>query len=107
MVRCCNFFFSNRRVIHHRFKGFFEFEEQDEQVETDSVEETPQIPPKEAAARFYFGLTLQLAGEDITKIKQIENMPVYLVLNTASQIKDRRIAERNEIKKMQQTKVRK
>jgi hypothetical protein len=34
-------------------------------------------------------------------------MPVYLVLNTASQIKDRRIAERNEIKKMQQQKVRK
>lgn len=76
-----------------------------EQDEDTGVEDTPKIPAKEAAARFYFGLTLTLANEDITKIQQIENMPVYLVLNTASQIKDKRIQEQNEIKKMQNKRV--
>jgi hypothetical protein len=103
---CIHFFFANRRAIHYRFKNFFEYDEQDEQTEDTGVEDTPQIPPKEAAARFYFGLTLSIANEDITKLQQIENMSVYLVLNSASVLKDRRIKEQEEIKKLKNQKIR-
>jgi hypothetical protein len=98
----CQFFFSNRQVIHHRFRKFFEIQDEDNDDTTEGVEDTPKIRPKEATARFYFTLTFQLAGEDITKLKQIENMSVYLVLNAASLLKDKRIQEMNELKKLEQ-----
>jgi hypothetical protein len=60
------------------------------------------MAPKEATSRFYFSLTFQLAGEDITKVTQINQMPLYLILNGASLLKDKRIKEMNEIKKMEQ-----
>jgi len=39
-------------------------------------------------------------------MKQIEEMSVYLLLNTASVLKDRRIKEQEEIKKLQNQKIR-
>jgi len=45
-------------------------------------------------------LTYQLAKEDLTKFHQIEDMSVYLCLNTASLIKDKIISEQNEMKKI-------
>ena len=59
-----------------------------------------EMAPREAAARFYFQLTLSLSQEDLTKMSQINSLPVYLVLNTASIIKDERTREQNEIKKL-------
>jgi len=58
------------------------------------------MAPKEAAARFYFQLTLGLSQQDLTKMSQINSLPVYLVLNTASIIKDERIREQNEMKQL-------
>jgi hypothetical protein len=69
--------------------------------DNEGVEDTPTMGKKESTARFYFTLTLQLANEDITKIKQIDKMSVYLVLNTASILKDKRTKEINEMKKQQ------
>lgn len=77
-------------------------EDKDEQTGDEGVEDFATLHPREATARFYFTLTFALAKEDITKIKQIENMSVYLVLNTASLLKDKRIQEMNEIRKMEQ-----
>jgi hypothetical protein len=43
-----------------------------------------------------------LAQNDITKFSQINQLPVYLVLNTASIQKDERIREQNELKKQKE-----
>lgn len=95
-----NFFFANKSSISRKYKEFFGTQtEVNEDVESDS-EETTTIPPSEATARFYFQLTYQLAKEDLTKFHQIEEMSVYLCLNTCSLIKDRNIQEQNEIKKL-------
>ena len=95
-----HFFFAYKSSISRKYKEFFGNEEQ---VETDiesDTEETTTIPPSEATARFYFQLTYQLAKEDLTKFHQIEDMSVYLCLNTASLIKDKIISEQNEMKKI-------
>lgn len=64
------------------------------------MDETPQISPKESSSRFYFELTLSLCQEDITKFPMVEGMNVYLILNTCSVLKDRRIKEENELKQL-------
>jgi len=77
----------------------------DDEIQEDDdqgVEDTPQMGKKESTARFYFTLTFQLANEDITKIKQIDKMSVYLILNTAAHLKDKRIKEMNDLKKLEQ-----
>jgi len=77
---------------------------EDTPVETDTQgdEDVTQMDPTQSAARYYFTLTLSLANQDITKIEQINQLPVYLVLNTASLIKDQRIQEQNELKKLKE-----
>ena len=80
-------------------------DEQDERDDNEAVDETTDLGPAQNTARFYFALTFNLAKEDLTKIKQIEEMPVYLVLNTASHIKDKNIAEINELKKLKGSKL--
>jgi hypothetical protein len=55
---------------------------------------------KENTVRFYFTLTYQLAGEDITKVEQMDDIPMYLCLNVASLMKERHDKEMEEIKKM-------
>lgn len=75
--------------------------DQDSQDGESSNEDTPQMAPSQATARFYYELTYKLANEDITKFEAIDNLNVYLCLNTASLIKDRIIQEKNEIKKLE------
>jgi hypothetical protein len=95
-----HFFFAHKSSISRQYKSFFGSEEEVEpDVETDT-EDTTQIPASQTTARFYFQLTYQLAKEDLTKFHQIEDMSVYLCLNTASLIKDRVISEQNEMKKI-------
>ena len=98
----CQFFFSNLRVIHYKYKEFFGSDPEDEQVDTEGVEDVTPIPKTEMVARFYFNLTYLLSGEDITKFEQIDNTSVYLCLNTASLIKDRIEQEKRQIEKMKQ-----
>lgn len=77
----------------------------DEQVQQDDdegVERSTKMGKGEQAFRFYFGLTLNLAGEDITKIQQIDNIPLYLCLNTASTLKERLDKQKEEYKKLEQ-----
>ena len=85
---CCTVFFFNRKGIHRKYAGFFGEDQQDEQMDGKGLEDTPQIPPKEAAARFYFNLTYRLAKEDITKMEEVEEMNLYMCLNVASLLKD-------------------
>jgi len=101
-VGVCQFFFSNLRVIHFNYKEFFGTDPEDEQVDIEGVEDDAQISKKEMVSRFYFGLTYKLTGEDITKFEQIEQMSVYLCLNTASLIKDRIEQEKKQIEKLKQ-----
>lgn len=96
----CQFFFSNIKSVHLKYKAFFGTDDQDEQDVDEDVETPTQMAPSEATARFYFELTYRLANDDITKIMQIENTNVYLCLNTASLIKDRIVKEQNELKKL-------
>jgi hypothetical protein len=56
---------------------------------------------KEAAFRYYFSITLNLAGEDITKINQIDELPLLLCLNTASIMKERMEKQKEEMKKLE------
>ena len=102
MVRSRTVFFFNRRNIHKKYAGFFGVTEQDEREDSDSVEETPKIPPKEATARFYFNLTYQLAKEDITRFEEVENMNLYICLNVASIMKDKYERELEQHRKMEQ-----
>ena len=76
-------------------------DEQNEQQDTDGVGDTPKMGKKEAAFRYYFSITLNLAGEDITKINQIDELPLLLCLNTASLMKERADKQREEMKKME------
>ena len=99
------FFFSNRQNIHLRYQQFFEIDQQDESTDSKDTQETPEIPKRESVSRFYFSLTFNLANDDLTKIQQIEEMNVYLVLNAASFLKDRRIKEENELKKLRNQKI--
>lgn len=96
-----SFFFSSRQHIHRQYSGFFEFNEQDENVDDGGVEETPEIPTKEVVARFYFTLIYRLANKDITKFNEVENMNLYLCLSVASLMKDEAEKEREELKKME------
>ena len=76
-------------------------DEQTEQEDTDGVGNTAKMGKKEAAFRYYFSITLNLAGEDITKINQIDELPLLLCLNTASLMKERMEKQREELKKME------
>lgn len=70
-------------------------------------EDTPKLADSEAAARFYFELSFQLAQEDITKFDGLNQMNMYLCLNAASLLKDRAIQQQNELKKLEsKTKIR-
>ena len=80
-------------------------DDQDKPIDDETLDETPDMSKEQITARFYFALTLSLCKEDLTKIQQIEEMPVYLILNTASHIKDRQIQEMNELKKLQNKKL--
>lgn len=100
MVSLFKFFFANIRAIHLKYKEFFGTEDEVEQEVREDDEVAPQIPETEATARFYFQLTYQLSGDDITKFQQIESLSVYLCLNTAALIKDRIIKEQEDLKKL-------
>ena len=100
MVTSERFFFGRRKLIHHQYKGFFGTEEQDEQVQDEGDEDTPQMGPKEATARFYFELTFQLAKEDITKMRDVEKQGLYLSLSVASILKDRIVKQQEELRKI-------
>ena len=80
-------------------------DEQDEQTDNEGMDDVAEISPKQITARFYFNLSYLIAKEDITKLEHIEQMPVYLILNTASLIKDRNTQEQNELKKLKNNKL--
>lgn len=76
------------------------------EVDENNESEVPQLPPSQAAARFYFELGVQLIGEDITKWDQLNDSNIYLCLNLASLLKDRAIKQQNELRKIQQERKR-
>lgn len=101
MVWLCQFFFSHRKRVHFQYRKFYESEDETNQVDDPDNEVSPEMAPSESAARFYFQLTYQLAKEDLTKFERINETNVYLCLNTASLMKDRIVAQNNEMKKLQ------
>ena len=101
MVWLCQFFFANRKAIHFRYKELFGIDEQVEQPDNEGVEDTTKMGKKETAVRFYFNLTHQLAGEDITKFQQIDNQPLYLCLNICSMLKERYLKQKEELRKLE------
>jgi lipoprotein NlpI len=101
LVGSSEFFFSNINFIHQQYKEFFGIDEQTQQIDDDGVEDSTEIPKKEATIRFYFALTYQLAKEDILKIEQMDSVPTYLCLNVAALMKERHDKEQEEIKKIE------
>ena len=76
----------------------------DEQVKQDDDEgmgDSTKMASKENTIRFYFTLTYQLAGEDITKVQQMDDIPMYLCLNVAAMMKERHDKEQEEIRKIE------
>jgi len=100
VVWSLKFFFAHIKRIHSSYRHFFESEDEDREPPETDTEDTTQMAPSEATARFYFQLTYQLASEDITKIEQLNELNLYLCLTTAALIKDRIIQQQNELKKM-------
>jgi hypothetical protein len=100
LVGMCKFFFVRKRTIAKQYRNFFESEDEDRKDAKTPEEDTTKIPASQSAARFYFELTYQLAKEDLTKIERINELNMYLCLNAASLIKDRAIAQENELKKL-------
>jgi lipoprotein NlpI len=76
-------------------------DEQSKQVDDDRLEEPTKMASKENTIRFYFTLTYQLAKEDITKIQQMDDIPMYLCLNIAAMMKERHDKEQEEIRKIE------
>ena len=76
-------------------------DEQHKPEDSEGVGDTTEMGKKEAAFRYYFSITLNLAGEDITKINQIDELPLLLCLNTASMMKERVQKQNEEMKKME------
>ena len=101
MVWGKQFFFSNRNNLYQQYKEFFGVDEQNQQDDNEGVGDTTKMGKKEAAFRYYFSITLNLAGEDITKMNTIDELPVLLCLNTASFMKERADKQREEMKKME------
>ena len=100
MVWFSQFFFAHITRVHKSYKQFFEHQDQDNKNDEADNEDSSYTPASQNTARFYFGLTYKLAKEDITKFEEIDNLSVYLCLNTASLIKDQVIKEQNEIKRL-------
>ena len=101
MVWCKHFFFHNRKFIYERYREFFDYEEQNQRNDSEGMEDTPKVDKKQSVIRFYFALTFQLAGEDITKMEQIDTQPLYLCLNISSLLKERYLKEKEELKKLE------
>lgn len=101
MVWCERFFFHNRQSVYERYREFFDYEEQIKPDDSEGVEDTTKMGKKETAVRFYFNLTHQLAGEDITKFQQIDNQPLYLCLNICSMLKERYLKQKEELRKLE------
>jgi hypothetical protein len=101
LVWCKQFFFSNRNNIYQQYKEFFDVDEQNQSDDSEGVGDTPKMAKKEAAFRYYFSITLNLAGEDITKLNQIDELPLLVCLNTASLMKERVQKQNEEMKKME------
>jgi len=93
-------FFSRRKLVYEQYREFFEVGEENQSEDNAGVEGDAKIPPKEATARFYFSLTYQLAKEDITKMIDVENLPIFLCLNVAALMKERYEKEKMEMEKM-------
>lgn len=64
------------------------------------MDDSPKMDKVQATIRFYFTLTYQLCGEDITKMEQMDDVNTYLCLNVASLLKERHLKEQEEIRKM-------
>ncbi len=101
MVGSSKFFFSNVNFVHQQYKEFFGLDEQNQQTHDKGLEDSPEMASKENTIRFYFTLTYQLAGEDVTKLTQMDDVNTYLCLNVASLMKERNLKEQEEIRKMQ------
>ena len=65
------------------------------------MDETPKESPTMVTVRFYFTLTLQLAKDDPTKISDVETLPLFICLNTASMWKEKYLKELEEQKKLE------
>jgi hypothetical protein len=97
------FFFGNRKHIHQFYSGFFEIEDRDTTEDDEVLDEDAEVVEKGATARFYFTLTYRLAKEDVTKFNEVENMNLYLCLNTASLMKEEAEKQREEMRKMKKS----
>ena len=65
------------------------------------MDDTTPMDKKQSVIRFYFALTFQLAGEDITKMEQIDTQPLYLCLNISSLLKERYMKQKEELKQLE------
>lgn len=100
MVWLCTGFFLHRQRVYRQYKEYFGLPDEDLQTDGEGGKDNPQMAPQEATARFYFAATIELCGNDITKVEQIDKLGLYLCLNTLARNKDIRKAEEREIQKM-------
>ena len=100
MVWLCTGFFLHRQRVYKQYKEYFGVADEDLSSNGEGDKDNTKVAPQEATARFYFAATLELCGNDITKLKQIESLGLYLCLNTLARNKDIRESERKELQKM-------
>ena len=99
MVWSSTTFFFHQQNIHRQYKEYYGITNEDVPTDGEGDEGATKMAPKEATARFYFAASLELANNDITKLAHINQLGVYLCLNTLARNKDIRDAERREIQK--------
>lgn len=100
MVGSGQFFFSNKRNVYERYAEFFEYENENKQIDSEGVGDTSKVSATENTIRFYFALTYNLAKEDITKFQQIDELSLYLCLNISALVKERYLKEKQELDKL-------
>ena len=100
MVWSGELFFSNKLRVYEQYAEFFEYDAQSKSTNNEGMGDTPEMDKTQTTIRFYFALTLQLAQDDVTKIQQIDNQPLYLCLNTSALFKERYMKQKEEIDKI-------
>lgn len=85
-----------RNVVYRQYRGLFEVDKEVDEKDLKYIEKDKML-----VARTWYGTLVELSGEDILKMEEIENLPFRRAFNFMAYKKDKRKEEELENKKRQ------
>lgn len=85
-----------RNLVYRQYRGLFDADKEVDERDLKHIEKDKMI-----VARTWYGTLVELSGEDILKMEEIENLPFRRVFNFMSYKKDKRKEEELQAKKRQ------